>query len=162
MLRVCSMKIQSPISRQTCVDRLIQPGDADYDEARKVYNGMIHKKPRLIARCADVADVIRSVNFATRKRSASRDPWWRPQRRRSRNLRRRFGDRSRADQIHAGRSCSSHRHSRRRMHLGRCRSCHACVRTRHSERNHFHDWRWWINPGRRSRTSHPQMRIDHR
>jgi len=43
--------------------RLIQPGDADYDEARKVYNGMIHKKPRLIARCADVADVIRSVNF---------------------------------------------------------------------------------------------------
>src|SRR5919204_5819165 len=44
--------------------RLIQPGDKDYDEARKVYNGMIHKKPRLIARCADVADVIRSVNFA--------------------------------------------------------------------------------------------------
>src|SRR3954452_18121591 len=42
---------------------LIQPGDPDYDEARKVYNGMIHKKPRLIARCADVADVIRSVNF---------------------------------------------------------------------------------------------------
>jgi FAD/FMN-containing dehydrogenase len=44
--------------------RLIQPGDADYDEARKVYNGMIHKKPRLIARCADVADVIRCVNCA--------------------------------------------------------------------------------------------------
>jgi FAD/FMN-containing dehydrogenase len=44
--------------------RVIQPGDADYDEARKVYNGMIRKKPRLIARCADVADVIRSVNFA--------------------------------------------------------------------------------------------------
>src|SRR5213592_3091369 len=43
---------------------LIGPGDADYDEARKVYNGMIHKKPRLIARCSDVGDVIRSVNFA--------------------------------------------------------------------------------------------------
>src|SRR5438309_9023549 len=43
---------------------LIQPGDPDYDEARKVYNGMIHKKPRLIVRCADVADVIGSVNFA--------------------------------------------------------------------------------------------------
>src|ERR1043166_2937511 len=43
--------------------RLIEPGNADYDEARKVYNGMIHKKPRLIAQCADVADVIRSVNF---------------------------------------------------------------------------------------------------
>src|SRR2546423_8070960 len=43
---------------------LIQPGDPDYDETRKVYKGMIHKKPRLIARCVDVADVIRSVNFA--------------------------------------------------------------------------------------------------
>src|SRR5437899_2444717 len=44
--------------------RLIEPGDKDYDEARKVDNGMIHKQPRLIARGADVADVIRSVNFA--------------------------------------------------------------------------------------------------
>ncbi len=43
---------------------VIGPHDKSYDEARKVYNGMIHKKPRLIARCADVADVIRSVNFA--------------------------------------------------------------------------------------------------
>ena len=67
--------------------RLIQPGDADYDEARKVYNGMIHKKPRLIARCADVADVIRSVNFAQRQRSACLHPRRRSQRRRSGNLR---------------------------------------------------------------------------
>src|SRR5919108_5988552 len=44
--------------------RLVQPGDADYDDARKVYNGMIHKKPSLIAQCVDVADVMRSVNFA--------------------------------------------------------------------------------------------------
>src|SRR5213080_422563 len=44
--------------------RLIEPGDKDYDDARKVYNAMIDKKPRLIARCADVADVINSVNFA--------------------------------------------------------------------------------------------------
>src|SRR3981081_4334933 len=48
-------------SRRVC---LIEPRDKGYDEARKVYNGMIHKKPRLIARCADVADVIRSVDFA--------------------------------------------------------------------------------------------------
>ena len=43
---------------------MIEPDDQGYDDARKVYNGMIDKKPRLIARCADVADVIRSVNFA--------------------------------------------------------------------------------------------------
>jgi FAD/FMN-containing dehydrogenase len=43
---------------------VIEPPDKDYDDARKVYNAMIHKKPRLIARCVDVADVIHSVNFA--------------------------------------------------------------------------------------------------
>jgi FAD/FMN-containing dehydrogenase len=43
---------------------LIQPDDPRYDEARKVYNAMIDKRPRLIARCADVADVIAGVNFA--------------------------------------------------------------------------------------------------
>jgi FAD/FMN-containing dehydrogenase len=43
---------------------VIEPYDEGYDDARKVYNAMIDKKPRLIARCADVADVIGSVNFA--------------------------------------------------------------------------------------------------
>jgi len=43
---------------------LLEPGDAGYDEARKVYNAMIDKRPRYIARCADVADVISCVNFA--------------------------------------------------------------------------------------------------
>src|SRR5216110_2515705 len=43
---------------------LIEPDDPDYDDARKVYNAMIDKKPRLIVNCADVADVIYSVNFA--------------------------------------------------------------------------------------------------
>jgi FAD/FMN-containing dehydrogenase len=43
---------------------LIQPGDPSYDEARKVYNGMIDKRPAMIACCADVADVIGAVNFA--------------------------------------------------------------------------------------------------
>ena len=43
---------------------VIQPGDEGYDDARKVYNGMIDKRPRLIARCVDVADVMSAVNFA--------------------------------------------------------------------------------------------------
>lgn len=42
---------------------LIQPGDNHYHDARKVYNGMIDKKPRLIVRCADEADVIAAVKF---------------------------------------------------------------------------------------------------
>jgi FAD/FMN-containing dehydrogenase len=43
---------------------LIRPGDAAYAAARKVYNGMIDKRPALIARCANAADVIAAVNFA--------------------------------------------------------------------------------------------------
>ena len=43
--------------------KLIQPGDEGYDQARQVHNGMIDKQPGLIARCVDVADVIRCVNF---------------------------------------------------------------------------------------------------
>jgi len=43
---------------------LIQRGDPRYEEARKLYNRMIDKRPLLIARCADVADVIAAVRFA--------------------------------------------------------------------------------------------------
>ncbi|HLJ46592.1 MAG TPA: FAD-binding oxidoreductase [Bryobacteraceae bacterium] len=43
---------------------LIEPEDARYDESRKVYNGMIDRKPRLIACCADVADVMAAIHFA--------------------------------------------------------------------------------------------------
>ena len=44
--------------------QLLASGDAGYDDARKIWNGMIDKRPALIARCAGVADVISSVNFA--------------------------------------------------------------------------------------------------
>ncbi|MCC7009483.1 MAG: FAD-binding oxidoreductase [Acidobacteria bacterium] len=44
--------------------RLIRPADPDYDGARAVYNAMIDRRPALIARAANVADVIASVNLA--------------------------------------------------------------------------------------------------
>jgi hypothetical protein len=47
---------------------LIEPGDPRYDEARKVYNAMIDRKPRLIAMCADVADVIAAIGFARERK----------------------------------------------------------------------------------------------
>jgi FAD/FMN-containing dehydrogenase len=42
---------------------LILPENANYEDARKVYNAMISKHPGLIVMCVDVADVIYSVNF---------------------------------------------------------------------------------------------------
>ncbi|HUG13676.1 MAG TPA: FAD-binding oxidoreductase, partial [Thermomicrobiales bacterium] len=43
---------------------LIQPNDPEYEAARKVYNGMIDRRPALIARCANAGDVMAAVNFA--------------------------------------------------------------------------------------------------
>jgi FAD/FMN-containing dehydrogenase len=50
--------------RKSLRSQLLCPSDAGYDEARKIWNADIDKHPALIARCAGVADVINSVNFA--------------------------------------------------------------------------------------------------
>ena len=43
---------------------LLLPGDAGYEEARKIWNGMIDRRPAIIARCRGVADVIAAVKLA--------------------------------------------------------------------------------------------------
>ncbi len=42
---------------------IIQPGDAGFDSARRVYNAMIDKRPALIVRCVDVADVMAALEY---------------------------------------------------------------------------------------------------
>jgi FAD/FMN-containing dehydrogenase len=44
--------------------QVLRPGDAEYEDARKVHNGLIDKRPALIARCRGTADVVDAVNFA--------------------------------------------------------------------------------------------------
>ena len=44
--------------------QLVQPGDGSYEEARKVWNGMVDKRPAIIARCAAATDVVEAVGFA--------------------------------------------------------------------------------------------------
>jgi hypothetical protein len=43
---------------------VIRPGDEGYEEARAVHNANIDRRPALIVRCVDVADVIAVVDFA--------------------------------------------------------------------------------------------------
>ncbi len=50
--------------RNSLHGKLVLPTDAGYDTVRKVYNGMIDKRPAMIVQCADVQDVIACVNFA--------------------------------------------------------------------------------------------------
>ena len=46
--------------------QFLEPTDAGYDEARRVHNGLVDKRPALIAKCCGVADVVDAVNL-TRK-----------------------------------------------------------------------------------------------
>ena len=61
VIRLSPEKINS--FRSQMRGELLEPGQSGYDEARKVYNGMIDRHPALIARCVDAADVIYAVNF---------------------------------------------------------------------------------------------------
>ena len=44
--------------------QVIQPGDASYDTARRIWNASIDKHPGLIARCLGVADIVHAVKFS--------------------------------------------------------------------------------------------------
>ncbi|TYO68251.1 FAD-binding oxidoreductase [Bradyrhizobium hipponense] len=46
--------------------QLLKPADEGYEEARRVHNGLVDKRPALIARCRSVADVVDAVALATK------------------------------------------------------------------------------------------------
>ena len=47
--------------------RVIEPADAGYEEARRIWNGAIDRRPLFIARCADAADARAALEFARRR-----------------------------------------------------------------------------------------------
>ena len=44
--------------------RLLQPTDAEYEDARRVHNGLVDKRPGIIARCRGVADICDAIKLA--------------------------------------------------------------------------------------------------
>jgi UDP-N-acetylenolpyruvoylglucosamine reductase len=50
--------------------RVIQPGQQEYEGARRVYNAAIDCRPAVIVQCADAADVIHCVNYARERKLA--------------------------------------------------------------------------------------------
>jgi FAD/FMN-containing dehydrogenase len=51
--------------RRTLHGELLRPGDSAYESARAIWNGMVARRPGLIARCADVSDVQGCVRAAS-------------------------------------------------------------------------------------------------
>jgi len=44
--------------------RLLRPADPAYEEARKVHNGLIDKRPAIVARCRGVGDIVDAISVA--------------------------------------------------------------------------------------------------
>jgi hypothetical protein len=58
---------------------LVEPSDESYDDVRKVWNGLIDRRPGLIARCTGAADVMAAVSSASHNDLLVAVPWRRPQ-----------------------------------------------------------------------------------
>jgi hypothetical protein len=71
MTQILAERTESPLSQTAVSDLrkalrgpLLQPADPGYSEARSIWNGMVTKKPALIARVSGTADIATCVNFA--------------------------------------------------------------------------------------------------
>jgi FAD/FMN-containing dehydrogenase len=53
--------------QETIRGEVIVPGSTEYDSARAVYNGMIDRRPAVIAQCCDAADVMTAVQYARKE-----------------------------------------------------------------------------------------------
>ena len=112
---------------------------------------MIDRRPRLIARCVDVGDVIRRSISRARTTCSSRFAAAATTRR-LRRLRRRPGHRPLADALRSRRSAEEDGPRRRRCAVGRRRSRRPRLRTRRAGRHHLDHRCRRAHPGRRHRS----------
>jgi FAD/FMN-containing dehydrogenase len=66
MASVSSVSQDASELARTFAGQLLQPSDPGYEEARRVHNGLVDKRPALIAQCRGLADIVDAVNLARR------------------------------------------------------------------------------------------------
>ena len=139
---------------------VIQPGDGSYDQARKIYNGMIDKHPALIAQCRDIADVISAVNFG---RDNKLDIAIRSGGHHGAGLSLVDNglviDLSLMKGIRVDPKAKTVR-APSWLHPGGCRPRHACLWHGYPYRYRFNYWSRWVDPGRWVWQSHPHLWFD--
>ena len=71
--------------RERLRGEVVTPSDAGYEDARKVYNAMIDRRPARVVRCAETGDVVGCGRLRTRERAGPGDTRGRAQRPRLRH-----------------------------------------------------------------------------
>src|ERR1700732_2548990 len=64
MSQIVSPDVDVQRLRASVAGEVVAPGDPSYDEARKVWNGMVDRFPAAVVRCASTSDVVAAVSFA--------------------------------------------------------------------------------------------------
>ncbi len=141
---------------------LVEPADAAYDESRKVWNGNIDRRPRVVAHCLDEADVQAAVRFATARGPGDRRPGRSPQHVGGLGGRRRDRDRPQPDEPGPGRPGGAARGGGRRRAARRRRRRDPGPRPRRPRRAGQPHRRGWPDPRWRDGLADQDGRAHHR